>query len=289
MARWIDMTGWEGGPVAAGVPGVRREARVFAKLGPALLLVVALLLGLMRTGAAHAQEDAYILGPSDVISVMVYGQDEFNIQTRIKPDGSIVMPLIGKVTASGQTVIGLADDIAGKLRRGNFLRDPIVNIEVSQYNSQYVRVVGMVGSPTIIPLDRPYNVLDVLLRAGWVRADGSRYVLLHRAAGGEPERIDTDELARSGPAAQITLRPGDTLFVEPAEVVYLTGQVLRPGAYQLEPDMTIAKLLAMAGGVGPTGNSSKFDVRRDEGEKQRVDDQFVLQKGDVVNVRERLF
>ncbi len=258
------------------------------------LLALAIALAPVPAAAAQAPAQAqvpsgYVLGPDDVISVMVYGQNEFNTQTRIKPDGSIVLPLIGKVPAAGKTVLTLADDIGRRLEQGNFLRDPIVNIEVSQYNSRFARVVGFVGTPALVPLDRPYQVLDVLLRSGWVRAGGSRYVLLRRAADGKQIRLDTEELARAGQGSEIYVQPGDTLFVEKADVVYLLGAVPRPGAYQLEPGMTIAKLIATAGGVGPTGSSNKFEVRQGTDKEKSVDDKYVLQKDDVVTVKERLF
>lgn len=255
-----------------------------------LFMIAAMLTAFgVSPAAAQPGDPGYVLGMNDGLSVKVYGQSEFDVQTRVKPDGSIVLPLIGKIQAAGKTVLTLADDITRKLEGGNYLRDPVVNVEITQYNSKYVRVIGKVGSPQMVPLDRPYDLLDVLLRAGWVRADGSRYVLLRHASDNKQTRIDTDELARSGSAAPVLVQPGDTIFVEPAEVVYLTGQVQRPGAYQLEPNMTVAKLIAMAGGVGPTGSSSKFGLRRGSGKEQSVDDQFVLQKDDVVNVKERLF
>ena len=104
-----------------------------------------------------------MLGPNDNISVLVYGQTEFNVQTRVKPDGSIVMPLIGKVQAQGKTVITLADEITRRLVSGNFLKAPIVNVEVSEYNSRYGRVAGKVGQPGLVPLDRSTKLLDLSL------------------------------------------------------------------------------------------------------------------------------
>ncbi|MFA7439350.1 MAG: polysaccharide biosynthesis/export family protein [Sphingomonadaceae bacterium] len=265
--------------------------------GSTLLLYILAVFLLLGGAAAVAQTSTpesadaggYVLGPSDVINVMVYGQSEFNVQTRIKPDGSIVMPLIGRVEAAGRNTIQLADDIRKRLVSGNYLRDPIVNIEVTGYNSRFARVVGHVGASTIVPLDRNYPVLDVLLKAGWVRASASRYVQLHRASDGQKIQLDTDELARAGEGSDIIVQPGDTLFVEAAEVVYLTGPAMRPGAYQLKPGMTIANLLAQAGGVAQTASRSKFGVTRGTADEEIVDDQFVLEKDDVVRVRERLF
>lgn len=257
------------------------------------ILMVFMLLGASLASAQAAtpaiDTGAYVLGPSDVINVMVYGQSEFNVQTRIKSDGSITMPLIGRVEAAGKDPLRLGEEIRKRLISGNYLRDPIVNIEVTGYNSRFARVVGHVGASTIVPLDRDYHVLDVLLKAGWVRASASRYVQLHRQADGEKITLDTDELARAGEGSDIIVRPGDTLFVEAAEVVYLTGPAMRPGAYQLKPGMTIANLLAQAGGVGQTASRSRFGVTRGTADEEIVDDQFVLEKDDVVRVRERLF
>ncbi len=231
---------------------------------------------------------AYMLGPNDSITVLVYGQNEFNVQTRIKPDGSIVMPLIGRVEAQGKTVITLADEVTKRLVDGNFLKDPIVNVEINEYNSRYVRVAGKVGSPGLVPLDRSRHLLDILLRSGWVRPEGSQYITIRRAADGSELKINSEELAR-GDTADITLNAGDTLFVADAELVYLTGAVARPGGYPLKPGMTIADVIAQAGGVGPTGSSGKVGLKRGDEKEVSVDPTTKLEPGDIVNIRERLF
>jgi len=261
-----------------------------ARQGLAFLAVV-LAFGALAAAPAQAQLDTgYQLGPSDSITVVVYGNNEFNVETRIKPDGSIVMPLIGKVQASGKTVITLADEITRRLEAGNFLRDPIVNVEIGQYNSRYVRIAGKVATPGLLPLDRNYRVLDMLLRAGWVAEGASDYVTLRREDGSEPTRLLTEDLARGGPGSDITLRAGDTLFVDDAEVVYVTGQVNRPGIYALKPNMMIWELLATAGGVTATGSGNKVGLKRGGAAKETdADGQTKLQVGDVVNVKERLF
>lgn len=252
------------------------------------LLAVALALPQRADAQAAAPSPAYILGPSDSITVLVYGQSEFNVQTRVKPDGSIVMPLIGKVQAQGKTVITLADEITRRLEAGNFLRDPIVNVEVNEYNSRYVRVAGKVGQPGLVPLDRSNRLLDVLLRAGWVRDDGSEYILLKRAADGKEVRIMADELAR-GSVADTPLDAGDTLYIADAELVYVTGQVSRPGAYPLKPGMTVTELLANAGGVTATGSANKVGLKRGNAKETDADGATTLNAGDIINVKERLF
>ena len=241
-----------------------------------------------QAAPAAAQPVGYVLGPNDNIAVRVYGQSEFDVQTRVKPDGSIVMPLIGKVEAKGKTVITLADEITRRLVAGNFLKDPIVNVEVLEYNSRYVRVAGKVGAPGLVPLDRSTKLLDILLRSGWVNPAGSQFITIRRAADGKELRINTEELAR-GNTADINLESGDTLFVADAELVYLTGAVARPGAYPLKPGMTVSDVIAQAGGVGPTGSGGNVGLKRDGAKETNADQQTKLQAGDVINVRERLF
>lgn len=266
---------------SAAAPGARLMA-----FATALLVAFAALL--MPSGARAQATQGYVLGPNDSITVVVYGQSEFNVQTRVKPDGTIVMPLIGKVQAQGKTVITLADEIGLRLVQGNYLKDPIVNVEVNEYNSRYVRVAGKVGAPGLVPLDRSNRLLDVLLRAGWVQPTGSQFITIRRAADGKELKINTDELAR-GATADVALDAGDTVYIAEAELVYLTGAVARPGAYPLKPGMTVSDVLAQAGGVGPTGSSGKVGLKRGDAKERDVDQQFKLEAGDVINVRERLF
>lgn len=260
-------------------------------LALAVIAALTLLLGLFAAApfAARAQtgSTAYVLGPNDAINVAVYGQSEFNVQTRVKPDGSIVMPLIGKVQAQGKTVITLADEITRRLESGNFLKDPIVNVEIVQYNSRYVRVAGKVGAPSLVPLDRSNNLLDVLLISGWVSDAGSEFITV-RKVDGSTVRVNSKDLAR-GTVADVKLDAGDTVYIADAELVYLTGAVARPGAYPLKPGMTVTELLATAGGVGPTGSGNKVGLKRDGAKEVDADQQTKLQAGDIINVRERLF
>lgn len=262
---------------SAGMAGARRVAMFLA----VLFTIVAL------PGAAAAQ-GGYVLGPNDSITVVVYGQEEFNVATRIKADGSITMPLIGRVEAAGKTNITLADEITRRLEQGNYLKDPIVNVEVNEYNSKYVRLAGKVGAPALVPLDRSDRLLDILLRAGWVRDDGSGFVVLRRAADSKEVRVNIEELAR-GTTEDIRLQPGDTIYVADAELVFVTGQVNRPGGVPLKPGMTVTEVLAKAGGVSPSGNSNKVGLKRGGQKERDVDAAFVLEAGDIINVKERLF
>lgn len=245
----------------------------------------------LLAGSAVAQNNdykGYTLGPDDTVQVIVYGQSEFNVTTRIKADGTIVMPLIGIVKASGQTNITLAKDITDKLVASGYLKQPLVNIEIGAYVSRSVNIAGNVGSPSIVPLDRPYHALDALLKVGWVRGDGANFVYLRRQ--GQPERkLDVEQLVRGDANADPLLVPGDTLFVPPAETFFIYGQINAPGMKAILPGMTIRQAIALSGGVSASGKAEKVGLVRGSGKEIDTDPSMKVQNGDVIIIKERLF
>lgn len=243
------------------------------------------------SGAAMAQDNdykGYVLGPDDSVQVIVYGQSEFNVTTRVKADGSIVMPLIGIVNARGETNITLAKSITDKLVASGYLKQPLVNIEVGSYVSRSVNIAGAVGTPGIVPLDRPYHALEALLRAGWVRGDGATFVYLRRP--GQPERkLEVEQLVRGDANADPLLAPGDTLFVPPAETFFIYGQINGPGMKGILPGMTIRQAIALSGGVSPSGKADKVGLVRANAKEIDADPSMKVQNGDVIIIKERLF
>ncbi|MBV8972477.1 MAG: SLBB domain-containing protein [Sphingomonadaceae bacterium] len=248
------------------------------------------LAALVATGMpAAAVEPGYVLGADDTITVQVYGQADAGVTTRIKSDGTIVMPLIGTIKAEGQTQLELAETIKQKLIKGGFFKDPLVNVEVGSYVSKTVNVAGKVATPGVFPLDKQYTVLEILLKSGWIREQGAGYVFLRRAKGGEEIKLDAEQLVRGDPDKNLVLKPGDTLFVPDAETFYISGQVGHPGTFPILRDMSVRQALALAGGVTAAGSERKVALIRGGGKEvpAKLDDR--VQKGDVYIVKERLF
>ncbi len=238
--------------------------------------------------SAQPAEAGYVLGPDDSIQIIVYGQPEAGISTRIKADGTIVMPLIGTVKAEGLTNVGLAKLVGSKLTDGGYLKSPVVNVEIASYVSRSVNVAGKVANPAIVPLDRPYRALDVLLKTGWIRDAGATYVLLRRSGAAEA-RLDIEALVRGEDDKNPLMRAGDTLFVPDADQIYINGQVNRPGSFPIVAGMTIRQALAAAGGLTATGSSGKVGLSRGGAKETDVDPSMIVQKNDVIVVKERLF
>src|SRR6185312_14471386 len=105
------------------------------------------------TQPAGMPDQAYILGPEDVVQVEVLGRTDFTTKTKIGVDGKIQLPLLGAIPAADRTVLQLRAQIRDALEKGGFFNRPIVEVEVASYASRYVTVLGAVASPGLIPVD----------------------------------------------------------------------------------------------------------------------------------------
>lgn len=234
---------------------------------------------------AEAQS-GYKIGPEDIIVVQVMGHEELSVRARVKPDGTISLPLTGDIKVAGETIVSLPPKVEKLLVDKGLLRDPIVNVEVVNMVSQTVTVMGKITQPGRIALDQEMTVSGVITRAGGVRGDGATYVLLRRPS--EPERrIEVADFNKGGDADPV-VKAGDSLFVPDAEVFYVYGQVNAPGVYPIVPNMTLQMALARAGGPNAMGSDKRVRITRGEEEiKGKLD--MKVQKDDVIVVKERIF
>lgn len=237
--------------------------------------------------AASSVWQGYQLGAEDQIEVQTYGQAGGPVRTRVKSDGTIVLPLIGAVRAEGQTTQGLADMIAARLKSGGYINAPIVNVEIVSYASRVVTVLGDFGNPGLVPLDRPLTLSELVARAGGLRNGASDQIVV-RHADGRVERHALSAIAR-GATQDIRLQPGDAVYAASAPVYFIYGQVGNAGVYPILPQMTIRQALARAGGPTLAGSERKITLYRSGQEKDDADLSALIQQDDVLFVRERIF
>ncbi|WP_077507484.1 polysaccharide biosynthesis/export family protein [Sphingomonas sp. LM7] len=230
--------------------------------------------------------DGYRLGPDDEVKVFIYGQPDLSVTTRVKADGSIRLAMLGTVDVRGKTTAELADAIAAGYAKGGYLERPSVNVEVSQFVSRFVTVLGNVPQAGNYPLDRPYSVAAMLAKAGGATVTGANAVILTPGDGSGPVRIS---LADMNSGAGRPLAPGDILFVPPAEKIYVYGQVQEPGAFNFVPGQTFRQALALAGGPTLAGSTRRIKVRRAGKEVENIDLDDAVQPEDVLVIREKLF
>jgi polysaccharide export outer membrane protein len=207
-----------------------------------------------RTGTTSS---ALVLGPGDEVEVTVYGAPDLSVHTRVSADGNISIPLIDYVRIVGLTSSEAEGAIENKLRQNNILNDPQVSVFVKEYTSSGISVVGEVAKPGSYSTLGPHRLFDVLQAAGGLTDKAANQaVITHRGS----ENPSTFELSRDPTKmaqSNVEIQPGDTLVVPAAPIVYVLGEVSKPGGYVLGSGagagVTVLRVVAAAG--GPTRNA----------------------------------
>ena len=235
----------------------------------------------------------YILGPGDIVEVSVAGQDEYRSRVQVQVDGTVQLPFIRDVQAEDLTVAQLQDEVAERLRSGGYYTDPVVNVIVAGYASRYVVVLGQVGSPGLLPIDRNYRLSEVIARVGGIGANGSETVTLTRASG-EQLNVTLQQMATGGNSMDPYVAAGDKIFVDRVEegerpTYCIYGAVRAAGCYSVGDSMSLRMALARAGGLSDLGSEKKVDVFRNGREIGRLGLNERIMEGDVLKVGERFF
>ncbi len=271
-----------------------------------LLLAVALGLGAWAaqaqpaTAAAAAAAPEYRLGAGDVVRIVVYQNPDLTLETRVSETGAVSYPLLGSVRIGGLAVSAAEKLIADGLKSGNFVKAPQVTLILLQVKGNQASVLGQVNRPGRFPIETTdMRLTDLLANAGGVASTGGDLLVLSGTRAGRPYRLEVDLPSVFGPnpgAAQandVIIQNGDVLWVDRAPLVYIYGEVQRPGPMRLERGMTVMQVLAAGGGLTQRGTERGLRVHRKgaDGKVQVVqpgmDDN--LKDGDVVYVKESLF
>lgn len=285
------------------------------RLSPAFLL--ALLLGpavLAQApggGAPPATASisgTYRLGPRDLISVKVFEVPELNVESRVSEKGTVNLPLIGDVPAEGLT----ADEFGARLEQlleERYVNRASVAIEVREFRSRPIVVMGAVKSPGNLAFPGRWTLLEALAAAGGLADGHGDYInVLRRANNGLTDQIAIkvdDLLVRGEPRANIPIFANDLINVPvPSDVtIFCLGEVLSPGAqtFRSTERITVLSAIARAGGLSPRA-SKKISIKRRKGEslQQEIEIDYrkilsgkepdmTLRDGDVLVVKESLF
>lgn len=239
----------------------------------------------------------YVLAPGDLLRIQVYQQPDLSMEIRVQDNGQLSYPLIGPLSLSGLSVFEAERRIEAGLKEGKFLRSPQVSITVTQVRGHLVSVLGHVQRPGRFPIEKPgLRLTELLAQAGGITAIGSDSLILMGVRQGVAfkRKLDLPALFESSDLQlDPVLEHGDVVFVDRAPVVYLYGEVQRPGAVRLERQMTVLQALAAGGGPTPRGSGSRLKVTRrsPSGELQTwvPDMSATLEPGDVLRIPESIF
>jgi polysaccharide export outer membrane protein len=208
------------------------------------------------TGAVMAVPEDFSrvkIAPGFLLDVEVFDEPDFSAQLRVGEDGNIILPFAGPVHVAGETDAQAQTEIQNALKNAQILKYPQVTLNVLQYAPEIVTVLGEVSSPGRLQILAPHNLLDVLSFAGGeTEMAGNRIEVRHQQAG---ETVTaTYHYARSSNGESISnvmIHGGDTVIVPRAGIVYVLGQVQRPGGYLMQEDgkLDLAQAVSMAGGT----------------------------------------
>ncbi len=253
-----------------------------------------------------AAQVGYIIGAQDLLTITVFNEPDLTNNYRVDADGMITFPLIGRVPSAGLTLVELQDRIRSALASG-YIRNPQVRVEIEQYKSQSVYVIGEVRSPGKITMTGEMKLIEALALAGSPTASASNeLIVVHpkkpHAAGtatlpGEDAdavttRVNIKDLQVGKAGQDVLLQDGDTLFVPKAQAFYITGQVRNPGSYVLDPGMTVLQAISLAGGLTDRGSDRGIKaVRIIDGKRKEVDVKLtdLVQADDTIQIRQRFF
>ena len=246
----------------------------------------------------------YVVGPQDVLRITVFDEPTMSGTYRVDTDGSFQYPMLGRVPAAGSRVRDIEQMIKTKLEDG-FVRRAQVTVDVDQFRSRSIFIVGEVRSPGKYPMTGQMSLIEALAAAGSTLPTASSEVLILRPRDANaaqpltPDQVDQTNVHRISLAdlqlgrlsENIAMQEGDTIFVPKAEKFFVTGQIRSPGAYTYERGLTVLQAISLAGGLTDKGSNRRIKVIRTvKGKKteQGIDLDDVIQPGDTLVIPQRL-
>jgi len=243
-----------------------------------------LLLVQVDAGAAQQANDsqapsapALRISSGDLLAVTVFDEPDLSGRFRVDERGDITAPLIGRVPVEGET----AEEVGTALEK-RYVDDRIlrlshtsVTVFIEEYATQGIVVNGEVKTPGLFPALGIRMLNDVISAAGGVTPTASSKVIItHKNGATVPVRVQYNPTALTPVIPRIQVFPGDTITVPRAGIVYVLGNVIRPGGFVLEgrSDMTVERALALAGGTGHAAAVSRTQLVRtlDGGQKEQI-------------------
>ncbi|MGH9605098.1 MAG: SLBB domain-containing protein [Terracidiphilus sp.] len=208
------------------------------------------------------------IGPGDALDVSEYHTPEFHSDVRVSLSGLVTLPMIGDVKVAGLDEQAAAQAIEAALAAKGMLLHPLVSVLVTYYSGQDVSVLGEVNRPGVYPYTIHHRLLDLISAASGLTPNAGRLVnIFHRDDPRTPHPVVLDPGATDpGGDHNPELIPGDTVQVSRAGLVYVIGDVVRPGGFPVDPaqGLTVVQALSLAWGPSQNAATSKALLIREE-------------------------
>ncbi len=270
---------------------------------------MSLCLGSALAAAAQAPPPGpdYRIGPGDLVALEVFEEPGLDVERRVGAEGGINLPLVGDVELAGLTTREAAARIASGLER--YLQRATVTVEVKEFLSQEITVLGAVTEPGSQYLSSRWTLFQAISAVGGLTAEhGNSIYVLRRAANGLSDQLEIavdDLLVQGDPTVNIPLQAHDIVNVPAARqvTVYFLGEVAQPGAVTLtsRSPVTLLTAIARAGGLTERA-SSRITIKRKQSDGTTIElaaqyDRLLdgsqpdipLREGDLIVIKESFF
>ena len=254
----------------------------------------------------------YLVGPEDLLEITVLEAPDLNRTVRVADDGAISLALLGSIQVAGMSTREVQLVLEDRLRQ-TYMKDPQVGVFVQEMRSHPVSVFGAVDKPGVYQIRYAKPLIEVLSMAQGLATDAGDTVIVQRHSGdpaepgvaalmgsksntatdspngsgsassGGPGEVSgaesitvslKDLLDSSNPHSNVLVYPGDSVKVTRAGVVYVLGQVHKPGGFVLKTneDISVLQAIAFAEGTTPNakGKNALIFVASTNGERKEV-------------------
>ena len=252
-------------------------AKMKNRAAPALVILMAWsVLGSASSGrgqvsplaaAPSTSMQAINIGAGDLLDVQVFDTSDLSTKARVSQNGDINLPVFGFIHVAGLSTDQAASTIENALRDKGLMIEPHVTVAISEYASQGATLTGEIRTPGIYPTLGSRTLMDMIALAGGLQATAGKSVsIIHRDDPQHPLTVTLQPNVASMSAQENpVIRPGDTVFIGKAGIIYIIGDVTRPGGFLVDNNerLTLIQALALAGGATRTaGTGSSRPIRQ---------------------------
>jgi polysaccharide export outer membrane protein len=208
------------------------------------------------------------IAAGDILDVSEFHTPEFHSVVRVAVDGSVSLPMLKVVQLVGLDEKAAAAAIEQAFLEQGILLHPHVTVLVTLSQGQDVSVLGEVARPGVYPFTVHHRLLDLLSAASGLSPTSGRLVnVYHRSDPKTPHPVVLDPAGLDqSQDHNPELEPGDTVQVSRAGLVYVVGDVSRPGGFPVDPvhGLTVIQAVSLAWGPTPNAATSKALLIREE-------------------------
>jgi polysaccharide export outer membrane protein len=231
-------------------------------LGCALLTNAAIACGQQKL---TENPPALRIAAGDLVAVDVFDTPELSAKLRVSEKGDIDLPVAGSLHVGGLTAEQAAVDAEQRLRDDKILKHPHVEVFIQEYATQGVSVLGEVKTPGVYPELGSHTLLDFISVAGGITPTAGKLVsITHKGDPEHPTVVSIDSSPDVAKRAAVAIQPGDTIVVSRSGIVYLVGDLGKPGGFLIENSerLTAVQAVALAQGANKTAALNKSKLIR---------------------------